>query len=82
MLRISPRPSVWTSIRPPRSTVDIWPLPLVLTHGWPGSVVEFLGVIEGLTDPAAQGGDPADAFHLVIPSLPGYVPVGWRVRDV
>src|SRR5215216_7199028 len=47
-------------------------LPLILTHGWPGSVVEFLEVIGPLTDPAAHGGDPADAFHLVIPSLPGY----------
>ncbi|MEJ3748497.1 epoxide hydrolase family protein [Actinomycetes bacterium KLBMP 9797] len=47
-------------------------LPLVLTHGWPGSVAEFLQVIGPLTDPRAHGGDPADAFHLVIPSLPGY----------
>lgn len=46
--------------------------PLILTHGWPGSVVEFLDVIGPLTDPAAYGGDPADAFHLVIPSLPGF----------
>jgi pimeloyl-ACP methyl ester carboxylesterase len=49
-------------------------LPLVLTHGWPGSVVEFLQVIGPLSDPAAHGGDPADAFHLIVPSLPGY---GW-----
>ncbi|SFB48101.1 Pimeloyl-ACP methyl ester carboxylesterase [Amycolatopsis marina] len=47
-------------------------LPLVLTHGWPGSFVEFLPVIEPLTNPRAHGGDPADAFHLVIPSLPGF----------
>ncbi len=47
-------------------------LPLVLTHGWPGSVVEFLDLIGPLTDPAAHGGDPADAFHVVVPSLPGY----------
>jgi len=47
-------------------------LPLVLTHGWPGSIVEFLDVIGPLADPRAHGGDPADAFHLVIPSLPGY----------
>jgi epoxide hydrolase len=46
--------------------------PLMLLHGWPGSVVEFLDVIGPFTDPAAHGGDPADAFHLVIPSLPGY----------
>lgn len=49
-------------------------LPLVMTHGWPGSVVEFLKVIGPLADPVAHGGDAADAFHLVIPSLPGY---GW-----
>ena len=46
--------------------------PLMLVHGWPGSVVEFLDLIGPLTDPVAHGGDPADAFHLVIPSLPGY----------
>src|SRR5688572_21879087 len=46
--------------------------PLILTHGWPGSIVEFLDVIDPLADPRAHGGDPADAFHLVIPSLPGY----------
>ncbi|RIV40398.1 epoxide hydrolase family protein [Micromonospora radicis] len=47
-------------------------LPMVLTHGWPGSVAEFLKVIGPLTDPRSHGGDPTDAFHLVIPSLPGY----------
>jgi epoxide hydrolase len=47
-------------------------LPLVLTHGWPGSFVEFLDVIGPLSDPRRHGGDPADAFHLVIPSIPGY----------
>ncbi|MFI5713931.1 epoxide hydrolase family protein [Kribbella sp. NPDC051620] len=47
-------------------------LPLVLTHGWPGSIAEFLDIIGPLTDPAAHGGDAADAFHLVIPSLPGF----------
>jgi epoxide hydrolase len=47
-------------------------VPLVLVHGWPGSVVEFLQVLAPLTDPAAHGGDPADAVHLVVPSLPGY----------
>jgi epoxide hydrolase len=47
-------------------------LPLILTHGWPGSVVEFLNVIGPLSDPRAHGGDPADAFQLVIPSIPGY----------
>jgi epoxide hydrolase len=47
-------------------------LPLVLTHGWPGSVVEFLKVIGPLSDPRGHGGDPADAFHLVMPSIPGF----------
>ena len=47
-------------------------LPLVITHGFPGSVAEFLGVIGPLTDPRAHGGDPADAFHLLIPALPGF----------
>ncbi|MCL7456315.1 epoxide hydrolase [Micromonospora echinofusca] len=47
-------------------------MPLLITHGWPGSVAEFLDVIGPLSDPAAHGGDPRDAFHLVIPSLPGY----------
>jgi pimeloyl-ACP methyl ester carboxylesterase len=47
-------------------------LPLLLTHGWPSSPVEFLNLIGPLTDPRAHGGDAADAFHLVIPSLPGY----------
>ena len=47
-------------------------LPLIITHGWPSSPVEFLKVIGPLTDPRAHGGDPADAFDLVIPSLPGY----------
>jgi pimeloyl-ACP methyl ester carboxylesterase len=47
-------------------------LPLIITHGWPGSVIEMLGVIGPLTDPTAHGGSAEDAFHLVIPSLPGY----------
>jgi pimeloyl-ACP methyl ester carboxylesterase len=47
-------------------------LPLIMTHGWPGSVLELLKVIEPLTDPTAHGGSAEDAFHLVIPSLPGY----------
>lgn len=47
-------------------------LPVVMTHGWPGSVVEFHKVIGPLTDPRRHGGDPADALHLVLPSLPGY----------
>jgi pimeloyl-ACP methyl ester carboxylesterase len=48
------------------------PMPLLLAHGWPGSVLEFLDLIPRLTDPAAHGGDAADAFTVVAPSLPGY----------
>lgn len=47
-------------------------LPLIMTHGWPGSVIELLGTVSPLTDPVSHGGTPADAFHLVLPSLPGY----------
>ncbi|HJQ61156.1 MAG TPA: epoxide hydrolase [Vineibacter sp.] len=47
-------------------------LPLIITHGWPGSIVEFHKVIEPLVDPTAHGGDAADAFHVVCPSLPGF----------
>ncbi len=47
-------------------------LPLVITHGWPGSVAEFLKILGPLTDPVAHGGDAADAFHVVAPSMPGY----------
>ncbi|GEN98812.1 hydrolase [Novosphingobium sediminis] len=46
--------------------------PLIMTHGWPGSILEFRGVIDALTDPEAHGGTAADAFHLVIPCLPGF----------
>jgi pimeloyl-ACP methyl ester carboxylesterase len=63
-------------------------LPLVMTHGWPGSIVEFLEVIGPLTDPATHGGDTADAFHVVCPSLPGYgfsdkpARTGWGVERI
>ena len=59
-------------------------LPLIMTHGWPGSVVELLETVGPLTDPTAHGGDAEDAFHLVLPSLPGYgfsgepTEVGWE----
>ncbi|MGW5282404.1 epoxide hydrolase family protein [Streptomyces collinus] len=46
--------------------------PLVLTHGWPGSIVEFLDVVGPLTDPVAHGGEAADAFHVVVPGIPGF----------
>jgi pimeloyl-ACP methyl ester carboxylesterase len=58
-------------------------LPLIITHGWPGSVIEMLGVVGPLTDPTAYGGSAEDAFDLVLPSLPGYgfseapAEVGW-----
>ena len=47
-------------------------MPLIITHGWPGSFLEFEQVIGPLTDPPRYGGDAQDAFHLVLPSLPGY----------
>ena len=47
-------------------------LPLIITHGWPGSILEMLKIIDPLTNPTAHGGDASDAFHLVIPSMPGY----------
>ena len=58
-------------------------LPLIVTHGWPGSIIEQLKIIEPLTDPTAHGGSEADAFHVVIPSLPGHgfsgkpATIGW-----
>src|SRR5665213_2506068 len=48
------------------------PIPLVLTHGWPSSFFEFLPIVGPLSDPARYGGDPADAFDVIIPSLPGF----------
>ena len=63
-------------------------LPLVITHGWPGSVAEFMTIIETLTDPRAHGGDRGDAFHLIVPSIPGYGfsgPVrdrGWNISRI
>ncbi|MEU8032015.1 epoxide hydrolase family protein [Streptomyces sp. NPDC049099] len=62
--------------------------PLLLTHGWPGSIVEFLDVVGPLTDPVAHGGDAADAFHVVVPSIPGFglsgptTEQGWEARRV
>ncbi|GAB2597612.1 epoxide hydrolase family protein [Kribbella endophytica] len=63
-------------------------LPLLLTHGWPGSFIEFVDLIGPLTDPVAHGGDASDAFHVVIPSLPGFgfsTPVasdGWTTERI
>ena len=63
-------------------------LPLVMTHGLPGSIIEFTKVIEPLTDPTAHGGDAADAFHIVCPTLPGFgfsgkptIP-GWTIQRI
>ena len=59
-------------------------VPVLLTHGWPGSILEFRHVIAPLTDPTAHSGSPEDAFHLVIPALPGFglsekpLDVGWN----
>jgi pimeloyl-ACP methyl ester carboxylesterase len=63
-------------------------LPLIMTHGWPGSVIELLETVGPLTDPTAHGGAAEDAFHLVLPSLPGYgfsgepTEVGWNVGRI
>jgi epoxide hydrolase len=63
-------------------------MPLILTHGWPGSVMEFMKVIGPLTDPTAHGGKAEDAFHVVAPSLPGYAfsdkptTAGWGVAKI
>ncbi len=63
-------------------------VPLILTHGWPGSVIEFMEVIGPLTDPVAHDGKAEDAFHVVVPSLPGYVfsgkpeANGWGVEKI
>ncbi len=63
-------------------------LPVVLSHGWPGSVFEYIELVGRLVDPAAHGADPADAFHVVLPSLPGYgfsgpaLQPGWGTRRI
>src|SRR5438105_27976 len=63
-------------------------LPLIMTHGWPGSVMEMIDSVGPLTDPTAHGGSAEDAFHLVLPSLPGYgfsdepTEVGWNVGRI
>jgi microsomal epoxide hydrolase len=63
-------------------------MPLIITHGWPGSIVEFLEVIGPLTDPRKHGGNPKDAFHVVAPSIPGYGfsgpthEAGWDIKRI
>lgn len=62
--------------------------PILMTHGWPGSIMEFMDVIGPLTDPVAHGGDAQDAYHLIIPSLPGYgfsgkpTETGWGIEKI
>jgi pimeloyl-ACP methyl ester carboxylesterase len=74
----------FTHVRSPHADA----LPLIMTHGWPGSVVELLETVGPLTDPTAYGGRAEDAFHLVLPSLPGYgfsgepTELGWNVARV
>lgn len=63
----------FTHVRSPHADAT----PMVLTHGWPGSIAEFMAVIDPLTDPTRHGGEASDAFHLVFPSLPGY---GWSAK--
>jgi pimeloyl-ACP methyl ester carboxylesterase len=71
-------------VRSPEPTAK----PLMLIHGWPGSIVEFLDLIEPLTNPRKHGGDAADAFHVVVPSIPGHgfsIPLaspGWGVKRI
>src|SRR5687768_4317485 len=63
-------------------------LPMIVTHGWPGSIIEQMKIIDPLTNPTAHGGNASDAFHLVIPSMPGYgysgkpVTTGWDVPHI
>ena len=63
-------------------------MPLIVTHGWPSTVYDFLGILGPLTDPRAHGGDPADAFHVVAPSLPGFAfsgptrQTGWGINRI
>lgn len=84
MTELDGLPIHFLHVRSPQSDA----LPMVLTHSWPGSIIEFMQVIGPLTDPAAHGGKPSDAFHLVIPSLPGFgwsgkpAATGWGVERI
>ena len=68
-----------------RAAGDSDALPLVLTHGWPTAFIEMLALVGPLTDPASHGGDPQDAFDVIIPSLPGFgfsgLPAGALTRS-
>lgn len=70
---VAGRPVHFVHLRGKRPEGAPAPLPLVMTHGWPSSFVEMLAAAERLADPAAHGGDPADAFDVVVPSLPGFM---------
>ena len=70
--RSTARTSTFLHVRSPEPDA----LPLIVTHGWPGSILEFFDIIGPLSDPRAHGGEAADAFDLVIPSIPGYGLVG------
>ncbi len=81
MTEIDGQPIHFLHVRSPEPDA----LPLIMSHGWPGSIAELMAIVGPLTDPAAHGGDRADAFHLVAPSLPGFgfsVPMrqsGWHL---
>lgn len=81
MTEIDGQPIHFLHVRSPEPNA----VPLIMSHGWPGSIAEFMAIVGPLTDPAAHDGDPADAFHLVAPSLPGFgfsVPLrqpGWHL---
>lgn len=70
---VAGRPVHFVHIRGRRAEGAPAPLPLIMTHGWPSSFVEMLRAAERLADPAAYGGDPADAFDVIVPSLPGFL---------
>ena len=84
----SPRSTGWTFISSTSARSTRMRLPMIVTHGWPGSIIEQLKIIEPLTNPTAHGGSAADAFHVVIPSLPGYgfsgkpTAPGWNPRRI
>ena len=70
-----------SSASPARRSRRPPPLPLILTHGWPGSTVEFLDIIDKLAHPERHGGNPIDAFDVIVPSLPGYGLSGPPMRE-
>src|SRR3546814_18857611 len=91
-MRRRTRRSISTKTLVPNTTLFRSPepdaLPLLITHGWPGSVIEFHKVIAPLTNPAAYGSNPREAFHVIAPSIPGYgfadapTGTGWGVERI